>query len=332
MDDFIYLNNPYYLQTKSLTNLYDEIYSPKATLIENLLYSGTYLFVGAPKVGKSFMMAQLAYHISRGINLWDYAVTQGTVLYLALEDIEPRIQMRLSRMFGTEENDKLHFAVHSSSLNCGLEKRIEFFIMQHPDTKLIIIDTLQKIRELGSDKYSYANDYDIVAKLKQFSDFRNICMLLVHHTRKQQAEDCFETISGNNGLLGAADGAFVLQREKRIGSKATLDISGRDQQDQRLYLEFDKEHCLWKLIKAETELWKLPADPVLEKVAKFVSANPNWTGTAMELAEKIGSELSPNVLTRHLNVNAGRLSAEYDIAYDRKRTKTNRLIILNSKK
>ena len=102
-----------------------------------------------------------------------------------------------------------------------------------------MIDTLQKVREINGDRYNYSNDYDIVMKLKQFSERHNICMLIVHHTRKLQSEDCFDMISGTNGLLGAADGAFILQKTKRIDNKGILDIVGRDQQDQKLYLEFE---------------------------------------------------------------------------------------------
>jgi RecA-family ATPase len=86
-------------------------------------------------------------------------------------------------------------------------------------------------------KISYASDYEVVGKLKQLADRNSICMLLVHHTRKQQADDKFDMISGTNGLLGAADGAFLLQEENRTDDTATLDISGRDQQDQRLYVK-----------------------------------------------------------------------------------------------
>lgn len=107
------MNNPYYLPTKSMTNLYDEIYPPKTPIIENLLYSGTYLFVGAPKVGKSFFMAQIAYHISKGIDVWNYKVNKGTVLYLALEDDYARLQRRLYTMFGESENDNLYLATTS---------------------------------------------------------------------------------------------------------------------------------------------------------------------------------------------------------------------------
>ena len=47
------------LKTLSMTELYDTTYPPKAAIIDGLLYAGTYLFVGAPKIGKSFFMAQL---------------------------------------------------------------------------------------------------------------------------------------------------------------------------------------------------------------------------------------------------------------------------------
>ena len=72
------------LQTVTMMELYDETYQPKIPVIENLLYNGMYLFAGAPKIGKSFLVAQLGYYVSKGIPLWNYKVNKGTVLYLAL--------------------------------------------------------------------------------------------------------------------------------------------------------------------------------------------------------------------------------------------------------
>ena len=66
------------LQTISMTELYDTVYPPRTPIVEGFLYGGTYLFVGAPKVGKSFFMGQLAYHVAMGISLWDYPVRKGT--------------------------------------------------------------------------------------------------------------------------------------------------------------------------------------------------------------------------------------------------------------
>ena len=79
--------NPDDLETVSMMELYDTAYPPKLPIIDGLLYNGTYLFVGSPKIGKSFFMAQIGYHISKGIPLWGFSVRQGTVLYLALEEI-----------------------------------------------------------------------------------------------------------------------------------------------------------------------------------------------------------------------------------------------------
>jgi RecA-family ATPase len=322
-------NSPGYMRTISMNELYENVYDSRPPIVDGLLYSGTYLFVGAPKVGKSFFMAQLAYHVSMGIKLWDYEVKKGTVLYLALEDTEKRLQERLFRMFGTDSAENLHFTIWAKQLGSGLDEQLQRFVNEHPDTKLIIIDTLQKVREAGGDKFSYANDYEIVGKLKQFADKNHICLLLVHHTRKQHAEDKFDMISGTNGLLGAADGAFLLQKEKRTSDAATLDISGRDQQDQRLHLRRDVDRLVWQFEKAETELWKAPPDPLLDAVAALVTQEQSaWSGTATELAEKLGFDMKPNTLSMQLNVNAGRLLDEHNIRYKNERSHAGRCITL----
>ncbi len=318
------------LQTVSMEELYDTVYPPREPIVDGLVYAGTYLFVGAPKVGKSFFMAQLGYHVSRGLDLWNYPVEKGTVLYLALEDDYARLQKRLSRMFGIESSENFFFATQSKNLNEGLEEQLERFVTEHKDARLIIIDTLQKVREAGADKFSYASDYEIVTKLKHFSDRHNVCLLVVHHTRKMESSDCFDMISGTNGLLGAADGAFVMQKEKRTDNKAVLEVAGRDQQDQRLQLNFNREQCVWELTKAETELWIEPPDPFLEAVASIITEEQSkWSGTATELLQLLPDiELQPNVLTRRLNIGAERLYHDYDIRYERIREHDGRKIVL----
>ena len=323
------MSDPMYLHTVSMNELYEMVYQGRPPVIDGLLYSGTYLFAGAPKVGKSFFMAQLAYHISTGQKLWDYDVHQGTVLYLALEDDYQRLQERMSRMFGVEGTDNLHFAVYAKQLGAGLDEQLEKFIHEHTDTRLVIIDTLQKIREVSTDAYSYANDYDIVGRMKQFADKHGVCLLLVHHTRKQQAGDKFEMISGTTGLLGCADGAFLLQKEKRTDLSATLDIVGRDQPDQKFHLIQDADKLIWQLDHAETELWKRPPDPLLEKIAAVLTEdNPIWNGSATELAAMLQEDMQPNILTRRLNVKAGELRNEYQIDYSIKRTRNGSAICL----
>ena len=276
--------DPSYLKTISMNELFDTQYQSKPPLIDGLLYPGTYIFAGSPKLGKSFLMAQIAYHISTGKPLWGFPVRKSTVLYLALEDDYRRLQERLYRMFGTDSTENLFFSVSAGQLGKGLDEQLARFVTEHPDTKLIIIDTLQKVREVGGDNYSYANDYQIMARLKSFADAHGICLLLVHHTRKQTADDKFDMISGTSGLLGAADGAFLLQKEKRTGNIATLEVSGRDQQDQKLHLLRNPETLLWDFQKAETELWKEPPEPLIEEIAELVMKDLSfWQGQQRNL-------------------------------------------------
>ena len=111
--------DPSYLKAVSMNELFDTQYQSKPPLIDGLLYPGTYIFAGSPKLGKSFLMAQLAYHVSTGTPLWNYTTRKGTVLYLALEDDYRRLQERLYRMFGTETRTTFSFLFLPASWGKG---------------------------------------------------------------------------------------------------------------------------------------------------------------------------------------------------------------------
>lgn len=161
------------------------------------------------------------------------------------------------------------------------------------------------------------------------ADSYNVTMLIVHHTRKQKAEDIFDMISGTNGLMGAADGAFVLSKEKRTSNNATLDVAGRDQQDMKIHLVRDAEKLIWNFEKSETELWKEPPEPLLEKIATtLLSESKVWEGTASELCDILGEDVKPNVLSLRLSINANRLLKDYGIHYKASRTHNGRKLSL----
>ena len=323
------VQDPAYLHTVTFDQLMDSVFQGRPAVIENFLYPGVYILAGAPKIGKSFLVAQIAYHVSVGKELWGYIVHPGTVLYLALEDDERRLQNRMFRMFDVEGTSDLYFATHAKMIGRGLDEQLEGFIGEHRDTRLIIIDTLQKVRETVKDAYSYANDYEVIGRLKTFAGKYGICVLLVHHTRKQPAGDSFEMISGTTGLLGCADGALLMQKEKRTSYTATLDVVGRDQPDQRLYLIKHPEHLNWELDHTENELWKQQPDALLNAVAKLVSAeSPEWEGSPTELSEILSQDIAANRLTKHLNVNAGRLLEEHRVKYENKTKHAGRRIRL----
>lgn len=213
-------SNPNFIRTFTLGELFDKSYDIKQPIIKDLLYPGMYLFVGAPKIGKSFAMLQIAHHVSNGLDLWDKKVNQGKVVYLALEDREPRIVSRYYNMFGVPPNpDNIIISTLSNKAGHGLEGQLEYILARNQGVSLIIIDTLQMIRKSSNNKMNYSSDYGIIEILKRFADRFKVCLLVVHHTRKQDSDDVFDTISGTNGLLGAADGAFVMQKENEVKIK-----------------------------------------------------------------------------------------------------------------
>lgn len=207
------------IQIMTMPELMETRFRVRPAVIDGLLTAGTYLLAGAPKIGKSFLVLQMAYQVSMGAPFLGFSSRQGTVLYLALEDTCERLQKRLAQMT-EQDSEHLILSVFSETLDEGLTERLSDFWSEHTDTVLIIIDTLQRVRGRTPDNGSYAADYDTLARLKEFSDTYGVTVLVVHHTRKEGAEDVFNMISGTNGLMGAADGALLLHKDKRTASDA----------------------------------------------------------------------------------------------------------------
>ena len=236
------------LETMTAEQLQSAPYSPVPFLVEELLPEGLHILDGAPKIGKSWLALWLCLCVSQGQPLWNFAVTQGEVLYLSLEDSYRHIQ---SRLFDLTDDapQTLHFAIMADTLKHGLEQQIEQFLTDHPATKFVVIDTLQSVRSTGGDSNLYANDYQDVGLLKQLADRHHIAILLIHHLRKLHDDDPMNMISGSTGLSGAADSTFVLQKSSRLANIASLHCTGRDIPDRTLKLEFGEEDHIWKLLE-----------------------------------------------------------------------------------
>ena len=236
------------LETIIAEDLQNRTYEPTHFLVDELIPEGLHILAGAPKIGKSWLALWLCLCVAQEQALWNFAVTQGEVLYLSLEDSFQRIQTRLFDL--TEDAPPmLHFAIMADTLKHGLEQQIEQFLVEHPATKLVVIDTLQRVRGTGSDSNLYANDYQEIGLLKKLADKRHIAILLIHHLRKLHDDDPMNMISGSTGLSGAADSTFVLQKSSRLANIASLHCTGRDIPDRTLKLEFGEEDHVWKLLE-----------------------------------------------------------------------------------
>ena len=218
----------------------------------------------------------------------------------------------------------------SEKLHSGLVEQIEGFLGAHPDTVLVVIDTLQRIRAVGNEANPYASDYRDLGVLKELADRNRIAILLIHHLRKRNDEDPMNMISGTTGISGATDTNLVLKKGKRSGSAATLYCTGRDIEYQELVLEFDQDAHVWKLVSSG-ESTEEEQDKILASLSAFLAERREFTGTATELAEALEpycrEKMRPNVLMKYLLRRQEELS-RMGIALQSRRTRDRRELAL----
>lgn len=241
------MKKPQRLNTIDGEKLLELEVNPPEYVVSQIMPQGLHLLAGSPKVGKSWLVLWMCDCIAKGKRIWEFDTFKSTVLYLSLEDNINRLFFRLSSI--TEDGAKdVKFTTKAPSLAEGLLDMLEQFIVDFPDTGLIVIDTLQLIRD-NAEKTSYQNDYKEIMQLKKFTDKYKIAVLLVHHLPKMPDNDPINMVSGSTGLIGAVDSIYVLEKAKRVENKARLHITGRDVEDNIIELEFDRSISTWHFIK-----------------------------------------------------------------------------------
>ena len=262
--------------------------------------------------------------IAKGEKVLGQQTTQGTALYLCLEDSYVRIQNRLYEITD-EPTERLHFVIMSESIGNGLEEEIENFKNEHYDLKVVFIDTLQKVR--NESESSYSSDYKELSVLKSLADKLGIAIVLVHHTRKCSDSDPFNMISGSTGLSGCVDGSMVLIESKRGSRKAKLHCVGRDIENQEINVVF--ENSRWKV---SDDIKNVKPNYFSFAVHDFMVTQKTFKGSATQLAEKLSAllykEVFSNRVKKDLIQHAYDLQ-DYGVAFESKRSNGQRIIILN---
>lgn len=235
-------------------------FDPVRWAVKDIVPQGVTLLVGAPKVGKSWFALQCAIAISSGRPLWKGrdAEVVGDVLLMGLEDNDRRMQSRIAKLrapkpdcaggtpFAAPDVSRLHFATEWPRMDKGGLEYLDEWLTKNPGTRLVVIDTLARFRTADNGRASaYQSDYEIGARLKPIADAHNVAIVLLHHTRKQEASDVLDSISGTQGLTGSVDAVLILRRE-RGRFDAALYVTGRDiDREQDYALQFNADHCAW---------------------------------------------------------------------------------------
>lgn len=316
------------LITRSYEEIMTTVYKPIEFVIDGLLAQGLYILAGAPKVGKSWLALDMCLSIAKGEKILGLKTSQGTALYLCLEDSYARIQNRLYELTD-EPTEMLYFSVMSDPIGGGLEEQIEGFMSEHRDLKIVFIDTLQMVR--CSTDSSYGSDYKDLSVLKTLADKLEITVIVVHHTRKYKDSDPFNMISGSTGLSGCVDGSMVLIETKRGSRNAKLYCVGRDIENAEINLQFDSDLKKW-VVTDEPSAPKSKDNIFLAALYVYIKKKVDFSGTASELLEKLKSvsdeTFYSNRVTRDL-VQNGYTLRKYGIDFQYKRTRNGRLIILH---
>ena len=320
------------LEVISADELMDKQFENTGALIDGFMGRGVYLLAGSPKIGKSWLVLWLAHRVCLGEDVWEFKSRQCDVLYISLEDPERRIQSRVAEITRGETGN-LWFATETELMGKGFEEQITGFLVEHPSVKFIIVDTLQKVRQLRADQYSYAGDYEVISQMKSLADRFGITILLVHHTRKAGAADPFSMISGTTGLSGGVDGSLVMIKDERMDNRAKLYITGRDTLDMQLELLFDRTSSTWQFLGYGGQERIQKRDRLLGEVNDFLIDEGPFHGTASELLTLLSARTelqikSANALTRLLNPQKSLLQHEYGILYNFERTGKERTLHL----
>jgi AAA domain/Bacterial regulatory protein, arsR family/Primase C terminal 2 (PriCT-2) len=270
-------------------------------IVTGLIVQGVTLLVASPKIGKSWLALQVALATAAGATVLGRATTLGKVLYLALEDGNRRLQDRLMKLgadgLSAAALANIQFETAWPRINQGGAEHIEAWLKATPDARLVVVDVLQKIRPPRNAKANgYDEDYEALRQLKALADKYGVAILVVHHTRKSTADDIVETVSGTQGLTGAADALLIIKRP-RGEERGQLHVTGRDLPVEGEYVvNFSKASCQWTMVgdkdliaptEARTAILDLLADGVAMRMSELALETGKSPANVSKLLRKM---------------------------------------------
>ena len=228
---------------------------PVNYLVDDVIGSGLSLLAGEAKIGKSLLVLQLACAVANGETFLGKNVAQGRVLYFAIEDTPSRIQQRLLVM-GLTPSARCHISTECRTLDNGLADTISAFVSKYPDTVLVIIDTLEYVRN-ANRRQSYANDVHELNAFKELCNKLGISILCVHHTNQNEGGRGITRVSGTMGLVGTADTIAIMSRGD-TDDLVDLSCIGKDVGACNMSLSFSKESLSFAMATPTSHLREMP--------------------------------------------------------------------------
>lgn len=234
----------------SAKDLLAKEFAPIKWAVPGLIPEGVNMMAGRPKMGKSWLALGMAIAIGCGGRvLGQIKVEQGSVFYLGLEDSQRRLKDRLIKMLaGAAPPAGLDFTTECPRIGEGGVERIETWLQDHNDARLVVVDTYIKIRQTRKANADiYEADYQAINAYREMAERHKVAILLIHHTRKASADDPFDAILGTTGVGGSIDSGLILKRE-RGKADAALHVAGRDTEEREIALKWDHDLAQWTML------------------------------------------------------------------------------------
>ena len=192
---------------------------------------GLYILAGRPKQGKSRLVKDLSYKVQNGGMWLGHTVTQGDVLLLALEDNADSMNLDIKAMGLQNKKKPITFVEQCPSLERGFIESVKLWHEKTNNPKLVVVDTFQKIKPMGSQKTKNANayevDYHYLSQLHILAKELKLCIIYIHHLSQADRSHSWDKIMGSTGHQGVTDAMYMLEREE-VGNKGTFKGLGRN--------------------------------------------------------------------------------------------------------
>lgn len=285
-------------------------------IVPGIIVEGVTVLAGPPKVGKSFMVGNIAIAVvSGGKALGFIDVAKRPVLVLALEDGQRRLQDRYREINGGSIPPGITFVTRATPAEC-FSVMTEYLQRHGHEKPLIVLDTLGKAKpQKQSGQEAYLVDYELGGKFKALAEsWPGSAILIIHHTRKENAADFVDMLSGTQGIGGSVDSIVVLSR-KRGETDAALNVVGRDVKENG-----------YALVAKDGHLWQLDGTSLAE-AADRLDARRNDAAQTNRIA-RLGAEMRKVVelINQRGQITAEEIEFKLGLTPKRLSTITNRLV------
>ena len=259
-------------------------------VIPDLLLEGISILAAPSKMGKSWLALNLALAVASGTSFLGYETIKSGVLYFALEDAGKRLASRLKSILGdAPPPDGLKLTTKCGVIDNEFFSTLDLEIQKNNNLKLIIVDTLQKVRPVARGRSEYEEFYNFFSGISDYAQEKHLAILFIHHTRKNGAQnsDAYMDILGSTALQAATDSMFVMQGDRKDRKNIKFLATGRDISDLELVLDFDPERCIWVNLggQEDIEKRKYQDNPIIKTItAELEKVYETSNGTKQELA------------------------------------------------